>query len=233
MGKPTYTYTSIHNESACHTQSIICKDPPPGCHGNLGAGARGARRREERGRSGKRRVKRRQRRWRRFGGNVGWKQTLLEICITTPRGGQRRWVAGGARGCRGWLSVEKAGAHTSIRGTTPRPGLLRHLSELYCHPSTTLLSLLHPLPIVVVSPSNRPLFHGQLSACLQCSPHRVFMSSLALKPPTFLKFDAPRTREMHLLPFFSAKNQANKSMIYHRDNPFIETYNMRVNKRRS
>lgn len=60
------------------------------------------------------------------GGNGGWKQTLLEICITTPRGSQRRRVAGtrgkGVRqkGGRGWLSVEKAGAHTSIRGTTPR-----------------------------------------------------------------------------------------------------------------
>lgn len=43
-----HTNTSIPNESACHTQSIICKDPPPGCHGNSGAGARGARRREER-----------------------------------------------------------------------------------------------------------------------------------------------------------------------------------------
>lgn len=60
-------------------------------------------------------------------GNGGWKQTLLEICITTPRGGQRRWM--GKRG-QGVLSVEKAGAHTSIRETTPRPELLRHLSEL-------------------------------------------------------------------------------------------------------
>lgn len=47
-GWVTHTNTSIPNESACHTQSIICKDPPPGCHGNSGAGARGARRREER-----------------------------------------------------------------------------------------------------------------------------------------------------------------------------------------
>lgn len=86
-GWVTHTNTSIPNESACHTQSIICKDPPPGCHGNLGAGARGARRREERS---KRRT------WseeeKEVRGNGGWKQTLLEICITTPRGGQRRWV---------------------------------------------------------------------------------------------------------------------------------------------
>lgn len=52
------------NESACHTQSIICKDPPPGCHGNSRAGARGARQREERD---ERTVKRRQRRKRRRG----------------------------------------------------------------------------------------------------------------------------------------------------------------------
>lgn len=54
-------------------------------------------------REGERRVKRRQRRKRRrrFRGNGGWKQTLLEICITTPRGGQRRWVAGGERERRG------------------------------------------------------------------------------------------------------------------------------------
>ena len=30
----TSTHSGIHNESACHTQSIICKDPPPRCYGN-------------------------------------------------------------------------------------------------------------------------------------------------------------------------------------------------------
>lgn len=131
-----------------------------------------------RGRSGERRVNverrrkrmRMRRRWREGGREGGLRERRVEAdtlgnLYNYPQG--RPEAVDGQEGGRGWLSVEKAGAHTSIQGTTPRPGLLRHLSELLppvhhlalapsCHPTC------HP------SPSHCLLFHGQLSACLQC-----------------------------------------------------------------
>lgn len=106
----------------------------------------------------------------------------MEICITTPRGSQRRRVAGQGRegeqkGGRGWLSVEKAGAHTSIRGTTPRSQGSFVISQSYCHPSTTLRSLLQP-PLFLLPPSTAPPSLSRATFCvpamLRC---RVFMSS--------------------------------------------------------
>lgn len=99
-------------------------------------------------------------------GNGGWKQTLLEICITTPRGGQRRWM--GKRG-QGVLSVEKAGAHTSIRGTTPRPELLRHLSELLPPVHHLALAPLSTFPYPFPS-SCHPLVPPSLSRATFCVP---------------------------------------------------------------
>lgn len=58
------------------------------------------------------------------------------------------------------------------------------------------LALAPPSALWSSLPPNRPLFHGQLSACLQCSLRRVFMSSLTLKPPTLPKFDAPRLNSL-------------------------------------
>lgn len=114
-------------------------------------------------------------------------------------GGGTRGQGSEQKGGRGWLSVEKAGAHTSIRGTTPRSQGSFVISQSYCHPSTTLRSLLQP-PLFLLSRSplpRRPLFHGQLSACLQCSGAECLCRRRrrALKPPTCVKFDAPRTRE--------------------------------------
>lgn len=140
-------------------------------------------------------------------GNGGWKQTLLEICITTPRGGQRRWM--GKRGQGGAECREGGGTHidpgnhpaprapsSSLRATATRPPP--------CSRSSIHFSL--PPSRYPATPSCRPLFHGQLSACLQCPLCRVFMSSLALKPPASLKFDALRMREARPISSFSSTN---------------------------
>lgn len=81
---------------------------------------------------------------RRFEGGRGVRgQTLLEICITTPRGEEGKEKLGDS-----W----RAGAHTSIRGTTPRSFVIsRRERERYCHPPS-LVEHHH---------------HGETRACLQ------------------------------------------------------------------
>lgn len=99
------------------------------------------------------------RRWREGGREGGLRERRVEAdtlgnLYNYPQG--RPEAVDGQEGGRGWLSVEKAGAHTSIQGTTPRPGLLRHLSELLppvhhlalapsCHPTC------HPSPLALPS----------------------------------------------------------------------------------
>jgi hypothetical protein len=107
--------------------------------------------------------------------------------------GRPEAVGGRWRGRGGWWLAEcregGGGTHidpgnhpaprapsSSLRATATRPPPCSRFSILFLVHSPSL-------------PPNRSLFYRQLSACLQCFVRRVFMSSLALKPPTLLKFD--------------------------------------------
>lgn len=126
---PPHLHSGIHNESACHTQSIICKDPPPGCYGN----SRSRRERWPVQGGGPRKGDSRN------GGPGGWQgeeADTLGNLYNYPQ--ERRKRVGEA----GWLFPRGRRGHTHRSGEPPRARRSFVISQSYCHPSATTSTLL-------------------------------------------------------------------------------------------
>lgn len=138
----------------------------------------------------------------------------MEICITTPRGSQRRRVAGrGAReraerGQRVAECREGGGTHIDPGNHPALPGLLRHLSELLppVHHLTLAppTSSLPPQPLSSTAPPSLSRATFCVPAMLRC---RVFMSSPGVKTADLRQVRCtPNERELlHPISFLKHK----------------------------